>query len=478
MFNMGGRINQAAGTGITSGLDTPKRGLVDGPGGYAGRTADEIEAEILKLYPEKTANQRGFDILESYGSLPSARKDGVYRTIGERLDMRSESFEKKLAEETALKNKARLTILEADQAKNLADELAANALERAKVTARTGIANEKTKNRQLTEGYEKLAALANETTFPGRSFVLDGNIQNIVLGEFKIRQLQAEGEGSNARVIPNTAYKRGSNIKDKKGNNAGSWDFVMANLSPGVVYWDSSRNKWTVITQDDKGKKYPKFFTDYNAASATLSQDSSDGSSVSAISTENNPPIKVEKTDGIQTVSLHPVKEGSDEVTDEYVLQYIKDNNIITDSVEYKAKEDKENYTLLSINQVKARLKKENRDTVRQEEQDQKTYARKEREALNWFTRNYERYKDGKVQMPDRFQEFEEVYLGTLAVKVAEAPEKLAAGGRAGYAMGSPEFQGEVVTEELEEIEPDSGVDELADLQTWWKSEIEKDFNS
>ena len=46
MFNMGGRINQAAGTGITSGLDTPKRGLVDGPGGYAGRTADEIEAEI------------------------------------------------------------------------------------------------------------------------------------------------------------------------------------------------------------------------------------------------------------------------------------------------------------------------------------------------------------------------------------------------------------------------------------------------
>ena len=193
MFNMGGRINQAAGTGITSGLDTPKRGLVDGPGGYAGRTADEIEAEILKLYPEKTANQRGFDILESYGSLPSARKDGVYRTIGERLDMRSESFEKKLAEETALKNKARLTILEADQAKNLADELAANALERAKVTARTGIANEKTKNRQLTEGYEKLAALANETTFPGRSFVLDGNIQNIVLGEFKIRQLQASG---------------------------------------------------------------------------------------------------------------------------------------------------------------------------------------------------------------------------------------------------------------------------------------------
>ena len=32
MFRIGG----SAGTGITSGLDTPKRGRVDGPGGYSG----------------------------------------------------------------------------------------------------------------------------------------------------------------------------------------------------------------------------------------------------------------------------------------------------------------------------------------------------------------------------------------------------------------------------------------------------------
>jgi hypothetical protein len=34
-FNRGGQVN-ARGTGITSGLDTPKRGYVDGPGSYAG----------------------------------------------------------------------------------------------------------------------------------------------------------------------------------------------------------------------------------------------------------------------------------------------------------------------------------------------------------------------------------------------------------------------------------------------------------
>jgi hypothetical protein len=31
-----GGIADSDGVGITSGLDTPKRGLVDGPGGYAG----------------------------------------------------------------------------------------------------------------------------------------------------------------------------------------------------------------------------------------------------------------------------------------------------------------------------------------------------------------------------------------------------------------------------------------------------------
>ena len=42
MFKMGGRSYSAQGTGITSGLDTPKRGLVDGPGGYAGFDLDAL----------------------------------------------------------------------------------------------------------------------------------------------------------------------------------------------------------------------------------------------------------------------------------------------------------------------------------------------------------------------------------------------------------------------------------------------------
>ena len=44
MFRRGG----SAGTGITSGLDTPKRGLVDGPGMYSQPASDDPYDRALK----------------------------------------------------------------------------------------------------------------------------------------------------------------------------------------------------------------------------------------------------------------------------------------------------------------------------------------------------------------------------------------------------------------------------------------------
>jgi len=48
MFKMGGPTS--GGTGITSGLDTPKRGLVDGPGGYAGFDLDALLKKRTAAY--------------------------------------------------------------------------------------------------------------------------------------------------------------------------------------------------------------------------------------------------------------------------------------------------------------------------------------------------------------------------------------------------------------------------------------------
>ena len=47
----GGAVD-SRGTGITSGLDTPKRGMVDGPGGYAGLTGAEIYSQAERQVPQ------------------------------------------------------------------------------------------------------------------------------------------------------------------------------------------------------------------------------------------------------------------------------------------------------------------------------------------------------------------------------------------------------------------------------------------
>ena len=53
MFKLGGKTDDAQGSGITSGLDTPRRGRVTGPGGYAGDFEEMIEERIsgLKVDP-------------------------------------------------------------------------------------------------------------------------------------------------------------------------------------------------------------------------------------------------------------------------------------------------------------------------------------------------------------------------------------------------------------------------------------------
>jgi len=74
MFKLGGDTIDAQGTGITSGLDTPRRGRVTGPGGYAGELFEDIDVSV----PEAT-RKRAFwsGIGQGFGSNP--------KTLGEAL---------------------------------------------------------------------------------------------------------------------------------------------------------------------------------------------------------------------------------------------------------------------------------------------------------------------------------------------------------------------------------------------------------
>jgi len=84
MFNMGGRTYQAQGTGITSGLDTPKRGLVDGPGGYSGDEERLAEIRNERISGVEPRVSEGMRILKSFGEYANPYKeDGTAKTSGE-----------------------------------------------------------------------------------------------------------------------------------------------------------------------------------------------------------------------------------------------------------------------------------------------------------------------------------------------------------------------------------------------------------
>ena len=84
MFKRGGMGYSHQGTGITSGLDTPRRGLVQHPGGYAGeRTLEEINIDKEAIFAPKPYENIN-DIIKSFGVYADAYDDsGEGKTTGE-----------------------------------------------------------------------------------------------------------------------------------------------------------------------------------------------------------------------------------------------------------------------------------------------------------------------------------------------------------------------------------------------------------
>ena len=116
MFKMGGRSYSAQGTGITSGLDTPKRGLVDGPGGYAGRTLEEIAADKIKV-TEPRVSDAG-KIFRSFGEYSNPyNEDGDALTIGQVGKKQTDRITAERDEDYALDQAIKLQNLEGEETK-------------------------------------------------------------------------------------------------------------------------------------------------------------------------------------------------------------------------------------------------------------------------------------------------------------------------------------------------------------------------
>ena len=115
MFKMGGRSYSAQGTGITSGLDTPKRGLVDGPGGYAGKTLEEIETEKIKITQPRVSD--GMKVIRSFGEYADPYNDrGEALTSGQVGKLQADRITAERDADYNLEKAAELSVLENEEA--------------------------------------------------------------------------------------------------------------------------------------------------------------------------------------------------------------------------------------------------------------------------------------------------------------------------------------------------------------------------
>ena len=123
MFRRGGPSFQAQGSGITSGLDTPRRGLVQYPGGYAGeRTLEEIQVDREAIFAPKP-HENINDIIASFGVYASPYKDdGTAMTTGEMGALQAEGIKKIRDEREEKRQLAALTGLEKEEEKLVREE--------------------------------------------------------------------------------------------------------------------------------------------------------------------------------------------------------------------------------------------------------------------------------------------------------------------------------------------------------------------
>ena len=133
MFKRGGPSYQAQGTGITSGLDQPRRGLVRHPGGYAGEEFDETvtQSETTNVLPGDAHNIGFMKGVSTAGAFDPNNP----RTIGQMIYDASTAKDKYIDPlETAIKERD-LTLDDAMITKTAEEEKLAKELSSAEAVA-------------------------------------------------------------------------------------------------------------------------------------------------------------------------------------------------------------------------------------------------------------------------------------------------------------------------------------------------------
>ena len=412
MFKRGGSSFQAQGTGITSPYDTPRKRYAEGP---SWEEINERRSNIFQPRSEMSFAAEGF------GSLGAPyKKSGDAKTIGEMLHEGATSVRASRAQDKALGQSVELANIESDASRLLADEAHVRDLQKIDRQAKSQFNKEYTIERQIMDLTTKLITEAGDNlAMPGADFILDGGAQAIANGTIQINQ-----NGYTAMVIPMSAIKQVEGV----------WDFDVGVLAKGMVYWNPINQKWLIVDNARTALAEPVYFDTYDEAKGGLKVEKSIKKEEKSIVSDPNASDTEIKNNEIKmkiTTNLKDVELTDDVVTDEAQKIGIK--------IVYKPADGSPNW---------------------------KNYIGKDEMTLIDFKEILKKKKMG------------DTYAGLIHArgvkpdKVTEEiklTENMAGGGRAGYALGSPKYQGEVV-------EPDT--DDYNELTSWWKSEVDNSFNS
>ena len=117
---------------------------------------------------------------------------------------------------------------------------------------------------QLTENIIKIASQNRGN--PGSEFELAGYAQGIASGRVTIANLQGGDEIVTAMVIPSSAFKK----------KEGKWDFDLAQLAGGMVYWNPINQKWLVVENAQTADAKEIYFDTYEQAKGGMAVKMSD----------------------------------------------------------------------------------------------------------------------------------------------------------------------------------------------------------
>mgnify|MGYP003658513280 CR=1 FL=1 len=407
MFKRGGSSYQSQGTGITSPYDTPRKRYANGP---TWEEINERRSNIFQPRSEMDFAAEGFSALgDPY------KKSGDAKTIGEMLYEGATGVRKSRAADKALGQSVELANIESDAARLMAEEKHTRDLALVAANAKSTLNKDYSIKRQVLDLTKQLNKQAENAAFEGSEFINDGFGQAVAQGIVEINE-----NGYHAMAVPFSAIKKVN----------GAWDIDLATLAPGMVYWNPVNQQWLIVQNARTKDAQEIYYGTYNEAKAGLKvSNTEEGSSTSGTDSTSSDASDTE------------IKNNEIRMK---ITSNLKDVDITDKSVIY----DEAAKIGIKIVENPGGSKTWLKDLA---DNEMSIFAFTEILKKKKMSDTYGHISSSKAKRGDVFDQV------TEEIKLTE---KMAGGGRAGYASGT---------------EPD---DDLSELTSWWKSEVDNSFNS